>query len=168
MEIRDLYDINRNKIGQIERSATIGREGYVLIVFVCLFNSRGEMLIQKRSNLKKKFGGFWDVTAGGGVLAGEDTQTAASRELFEEMGIRMDFTGIRPALTWNLRNIFEDIYIANTDVDLSSLVLQEGEVDDARWASCEEILDMIKGGGFVDCPPGLIQLLFEMNERSDW
>lgn len=168
MEIIDLYDINRNKIGQIDRSESAHADGYKLIVFACIFNSRGEMLIQKRSHLKTKFAGYWDVTAGGGVLTGEDTQTAAARELYEEMGIKVDFSGNRPALTWNLRNIFEDIYIAMCDIGLSELKFQDNEVDDARWATCEEILEMIETGSFVDCPRGLIRLLFDMSQRSDW
>lgn len=58
--------------------------GYVLrIVRIFIINSKGEILLQKRSKNSK-----WDQSAGGHVDVGETYLKAAKRELFEEMGVK--------------------------------------------------------------------------------
>ena len=42
-----------------------------LVVHICLFNARGEMLIQQRQSFKSGWSNFWDVTVGGSAVAGE-------------------------------------------------------------------------------------------------
>ena len=56
--------------------------------YVLVFNSRGELYVQKRTLTKDVFPGYFDVAAGGVVLAGETYEQGAERELEEEMGIR--------------------------------------------------------------------------------
>lgn len=57
---------------------------YHLVVHVCVFNQKGEMLIQQRQPFKQGWPNLWDVTMGGSALAGETSQQAAMRELKEE------------------------------------------------------------------------------------
>jgi len=52
-----------------------------------LFNSSGELYLQKRSIWKDRNPSCWDSSAAGHVDAGEDYLTAARRELREELGI---------------------------------------------------------------------------------
>ena len=42
---------------------------------------------------------MWDITAGGSALSGDTSNEAASRELREEVGIDVDLTDVRPAMT---------------------------------------------------------------------
>jgi hypothetical protein len=56
--------------------------------YVLVFNSQGELYVQKRTLTKDVFPGYFDVAAGGVVLAGETYEQGAERELEEEMGIR--------------------------------------------------------------------------------
>ena len=53
---------------------------------VVLLNKRGEVFLQKRSRLKDVHPGTWDTSASGHLDAGEDYETAAARELEEELG----------------------------------------------------------------------------------
>ena len=79
-------------------------------------------------------------TAAGSALAGETSAQAAARELFEEMGIRHDFTNERPAFTVNFPDGFDDVYLIQTpDIALSDLRLQTQEVLDANWATLPQI-----------------------------
>lgn len=48
-ELWDLYTKNKEKLNQtIERSKTQPKNTYRLAVHICLFNSKGEMLVQQR------------------------------------------------------------------------------------------------------------------------
>ena len=108
------------------------------MVHICLFNAKGQLLIQQRQLDKIGYQGLWDVTAAGSALAGENSASAAARELWEEMGIRHDFHGERPFYTINFPDGFDDVYlIEKNDVALSNLRLQQEEVRDAKWATLE-------------------------------
>ena len=55
MELWDVYDVVRNKTGRtMVRGETFAEGDYHLVVHVCIFNSKGEMLIQKRLWMSSK------------------------------------------------------------------------------------------------------------------
>lgn len=84
-------------------------------------------------------------------------------ELWEEMGIRHDFHGERPFYTINFPDGFDDVYlIEKNDVALSDLHLQQEEVRDAKWATLEEIEEMLDSGEFVPYYRHLVRVWFEM------
>lgn len=56
-------------------------------VHIFVFNKKRDCLLQKRSLLKDRHPGVWDSSAAGHLDAGEDYDTAAARELQEELGI---------------------------------------------------------------------------------
>lgn len=56
-------------------------------VHVLVFNSRGEVFLQKRSMKKDTFPGAWDSSAAGHLDSGEDYDQCAVREMREELGI---------------------------------------------------------------------------------
>ena len=122
------------------------------------------MLIQQRQPFKEGWPNLWDLTAGGCAVAGESSQTAARRELWEEIGYRMDFENLRPHLTVNFPRSFVDYYLVEADVDLSQLRLQPEEVQNVKWTSREEILHMIDEQRFIPFYPSFISLLFEMRK----
>lgn len=58
-------------------------------VHVLVFNSRGEIFLQKRSMLKDCFPGTWDSSASGHLDRGESYDACAVRELAEEIGLKV-------------------------------------------------------------------------------
>ncbi|MDQ2867300.1 MAG: 16S rRNA (adenine(1518)-N(6)/adenine(1519)-N(6))-dimethyltransferase RsmA [Verrucomicrobiota bacterium] len=58
-------------------------------VHLLLFNEKGEVLLQKRSGRKDRHPYVWDSSAAGHVDAGEEYDFAATRELIEELGVRV-------------------------------------------------------------------------------
>lgn len=166
MEILDLYDKQRQKTDKTYiRGANQPKGLYRLVVHVCIFNSKGELLIQQRA-YNKKMPGLWDVTCGGAVSTGESSQFAAGRELYEELGINIDFKDIRASLTANFPKGFDDFYVLNKDIDINSLSLQAEEVIDARWESLERILELKKSGKFVSYKESFIRFLFELSKDN--
>jgi 8-oxo-dGTP pyrophosphatase MutT (NUDIX family) len=109
---------------------------------------------------------MWDITAGGSALSGDTSNEAASRELREEVGIDVDLTDVRPAMTIYFDGGFNDIYTINMDVDIDSLQLQESEVAEVKWATEEEILEMLKNKEFVLYKSSFISLLFFLRNHN--
>lgn len=163
MEKWDLYDLHRNKLNkQMVRGQRIPEDEFHIVVHVCIFNAEGQMLIQQRQSNKESWPNYWDVSCGGSATAGDSSQLAASRELAEELGITYDFTNIRPQFTFNSEGAFDDFYMLEMEVDLSALHLQEEEVKAVRWATQEEIVELIERGEFVLYYKALIDLVFSM------
>ena len=166
MELWDVYDVNRNKTNKtMLRGEPIEKDNYHLVVHVCIFNSDGEMLIQQRQPFKEGWSNMWDITVGGSATKGDTSQSAAERELFEEIGLKLDLQNVRPHITINFINGFDDFYLIEEDVDMNELSLQYEEVQNVKWASKEEICRMIDNGEFIPYYPSLIQLLFDMRNK---
>jgi isopentenyldiphosphate isomerase len=166
MELWDVYDINRIKTNKtMVRGEPFEKGNYHLVVHVCLFNSKGEMLIQQRQPFKKGWSNMWDITVGGSATQGDTSQSAAERELFEEIGLRVDLKNVRPHFTMNFNNGFDDFYLIEQEVDISELSLQYEEVQNVKWASKEEIFSMIESGEFIPYYHSLIQLCFDIGKQ---
>jgi isopentenyldiphosphate isomerase len=80
-------DEQDTQLGSIERAqlrerGLIGRGTYIL-----LFNSAGDLCVHRRTLSKAIYPGYWDVAAGGMVLAEETYAESAARELEEELGV---------------------------------------------------------------------------------
>lgn len=168
MELWDCYTPERVKTGKtMVRGEPIPPGVFRLVVHVCIFDSLGRMLIQRRQPCKKKWPDLWDVTVGGSAIAGDSSQSAIARELEEELGLKLDFTGVRPNLTVNFPSGFDDVYLVNRDVDIRQCVLQPEEVAEVKWATLEEILSMIDAGTFVPYRKNLIRLYFDLRFSED-
>ena len=163
MEYWDIYDSNRNKTGRhMVRGEGMAPGEFHLVIHICIFNREGKMLIQQRQPFKEGYSNLWDVTVVGSAVEGDDSRMAAERELFEELGLKLDLEGIRPHMTVNFQRGFDDIYLLEREVDLSGLRLQPEEVQAVRWATEEEILQMIGEGTFIPYYPELIKTFFAM------
>lgn len=175
LEEWDVYDSERNVIPDkiILRGVNEFEPGeYHLVVHVCVFNSDGKMLIQQRQPFKSIYSGMWDITCGGSAVRGENSCQAAERELSEEVGIIYDFSDVRPKLTVNYDNGFDDYYLIEKDLCLETLELQYDEVKAVKWASCNEIKELISQGKFIPYYPHFIETLFSMKKSygpvRDW
>lgn len=164
MEILDIYDKNRRRTGKTYlRSEEIPQGGLRLIIHILIFNDKGELLIQQRAD-HKKMGGLWDISCGGACQTGEDSCDGARRELSEELGIDFDLSSIRPILTANFAQGFDDFYILRKNIGINELKLQKEEVKAARFASRSEVLDLLAKGEFVKYKKSFLDLLFDLND----
>lgn len=167
MELFDLYDENRIKTGKTMERGNPEPEGfYRMVVHICIFNDSGKMLIQRRQDNKHSWSGMWDFTVGGSAVAGDTSLTAAIRETGEEIGIQLAPHELRRVLTVQTKNVLDDIYIVNRNVDMSEVTLQAEEVAEVKWADVPEIFFMIDDGRFIPYHKALVELLFFMRNND--
>lgn len=168
MEVWDLYDVDRKITDRKMMRGEETPDGYYrLVVGICIFNSKGEMLIQKRQPFKSGWSGLWDITVGGAAIAGDDNRTAAEREVREELGLEISLAGIAPKVSFTFDSVFADFYLLNMDVDLDTLSLQYEEVEKVAWASREEIHEMIDRKEFISYEKSIIDMIFFFRNHSD-
>jgi isopentenyl-diphosphate delta-isomerase type 1 len=85
----EVVDEHDRVIGRARRSECHGNPALVhRVAHVLVFNSNGQLLLQKRSMNKDIQPGKWDTSVGGHLDPGEDYLTAARREMQEELGIK--------------------------------------------------------------------------------
>ncbi len=86
-ELYDIVDADNEVIGQGTRDQIHREKLYHRAVHVFVFNKNRDCYLQKRSAWKDVCPSLWNCSCSGHVDAGEDCETAAHRELQEELGI---------------------------------------------------------------------------------
>lgn len=143
-EYFDLCTINRKSLGRkCVRGSKLNENEFHVVVMAVLLNSDHEVLLTKRSP-EKIAAGMWECTAGS-VLAGESSKEAIKREIQEELGIFVEIKGY-PISEYREDDALFDIWTANIDVEIEDLVLQKKEVAEAKYATLNEIKEMIESG----------------------
>ena len=140
-ELWDIYDKDRNFTGRTHRRGDPLPTGdFHLTVHVWLQHTDGRFLITKRAP-NKGYAGLWECT-GGSALAGDDSLTAALREVQEETGLSVSPENGRIILSYQGWDWFTDVWLFRQDFPLDAVVLQPGETCDYKWATAQEILQM--------------------------
>lgn len=150
-ELWDVYTPDRQKTGRLHRRCDLltGDDCH-LCVHVWIKNSRGEFLLTRRDEAKS-YGGMWEAP-GGCAVAGDDSLTAALREIREETGFELKAENGRIVHDYGGKHFFCDIWLFEQDFDLSRAVLQKGETTDIMYASPDEIRRLYAENKFVGIP----------------
>ncbi len=102
--------------------------------YILVFNSRQELFVQKRTQTKDIYPGYYDIAAGGVVMAGESYKQSAIRELAEELGIRR--TALPKCFDFHFQddhnNVFGQVF---TCVHDGGMALQAEEVECGSFVS---------------------------------
>ena len=148
MEIWDLYNENRDIIGEHIRGEELPDNAYHLVVHVWIKNSNGKFLISQRSAKRKQFPLMWE-TVGGSVLKGESSIQGAVREVKEEVGIdlretdgTLAFSIIRKIINGKKFNDILDVWVFNYDGEVMLNNATTDEVAQVKWLDRSEILKL--------------------------
>lgn len=138
-ELVTIVDAHNRAVGTATRRQMRAQNLPHRSTYILVFNSRGELYVQKRTMTKDVFPGYYDPVAGGVVLAGESYEEAAVRELAEEMGIR------QTPLTWLFDFYFADAHTrvwggAFSCVYEGPLILQTEEVEGVTVMTPQAVL----------------------------
>ena len=143
-----LVDKNDNQVGLMPKLEAHEKGVLHRAFSIFIFNSKYELLLQKRASSKYHSGGLWTNTCCSHPREGEDTLDAANRRLDEEMGIKT-----------SLRKVYDFIYKAELDNQLTEHefdhvfygvcdndpILNKDEAEDFKWVDMETLNnDIIK------------------------
>jgi isopentenyl-diphosphate Delta-isomerase len=87
IEFFDFVDHDDCVVGRASRQEVHQKKLMHRSVHIFVFNSSGNLFLQKRAETKDESPGVWDTSSSGHVDSGEDYITAANRELMEELNI---------------------------------------------------------------------------------
>ena len=137
-----LVDKNDNQVGLMPKIEAHEKGVLHRAFSIFIFNSKYELLLQKRASSKYHSGGLWTNTCCSHPREGEDTLDAANRRLDEEMGIKT-----------SLRKVYNFIYKAELDNQLTEHefdhvfygvcdndpILNKDEAEDFKWVDMETL-----------------------------
>lgn len=117
------------------------------VVHLHLFNSRGELYLQKRPEWKDIQPGKWDTAVGGHVDLGESTEIALRRETEEEIGITDFEPEFVTAYLYDSETERELVFVYRTVYD--GTVKPTDELDGGRFWPVGEIRGNLGKGVFT-------------------
>ncbi|MFZ0826088.1 MAG: NUDIX domain-containing protein [Verrucomicrobiia bacterium] len=138
----EIFDIVNDRDEVIGRQSR--REAHRLglkhrAVHVLVYNSRGEVFLQKRSMTKDTAAGRWDSSSSGHVDSGEDYDACAVRELREEIGLRATKTPARLfKIDARLETGWEFCWVYRCESD-GPFELHPDEIERGDWFAPEKV-----------------------------
>jgi isopentenyldiphosphate isomerase len=151
-EIITIVDADNNVVGSAKRCDMRAKGLPHRASYILVFNSKGELFVQKRTMSKDIYPGYYDVATGGVVLADESYDLSAERELAEEIGARN--TVLTPHFDFKHEDdnniVWGRLYTCIYDGEIT---LQEEEVESGEFLTVDEILVLSQKEPFT--PDGL-------------
>lgn len=127
---------------------------------VMVEDTKGRILLQKRSMSMEAWPGYWDNSAAGHVDYGETYEVAAVRELQEEIGIKdiplkeVAYYRTNGKFDNLMLNRFNKLFLVRVPED-TVFSLQQSEVSEVRWFTRPEFKELVGEGDAVT--DGLIE-----------
>lgn len=166
-ELIDVLDENGVFTGAILPRSEIHKKGlWHRSIVVAIVNEKNEVLLQQRSSNKEKNAGMWDISVAGHISAGQDSLSAAAREINEEvsvlLGYRTEIKDFRYMYSFRkeqkfkedfIERQFYDFFILRTSgLDDKTLYFQESEVQAVKFVELTELEKKIENKEIVERP----------------
>ena len=151
----DIVDENNNLLGKKKSRADVHRDGdWHREIHVFVLNKNNEFLCNKRSATKDFFPNHWDTVCGGHVDPGETYESAALRELKEEIGINANESDLIPLETVKYteefpekhfkNHTFRRVFLYKAELKLHSLKAQKEEVSELKFFPIPVLKKLVK------------------------
>lgn len=156
-ELLDVLDENGIKTGEVLPRKEVHKRGlWHRIIVVAIINDKNEILIQQRSDNKDKNPGKWDISVTGHLSAGQDSLTAATREISEEVSVSLGYSvevkDFRFMFSYRKeekvnenhydRQFYDFFILRQNGLTTDNLKFQASEVQDIKFISINELNEM--------------------------
>lgn len=145
-ELLDIVDHNNEVIGQSNRKDIHNRGLRHRSAHLLIFNTSGDLFLQKRSKHKDDFPNCWDSSAAGHVDAGESYEQCIVREAREELGITLEKMPEKQFLLEASKDNGMEFCQVFTTVHNGPFQLDPYEVDTGEWFSPPRISQWLMTG----------------------
>lgn len=174
-ELIDVLDENGVYTGEVLPRNEIHKKGlWHRAIVVAIINDNNQILIQQRSANKEKNPNMWDISVAGHISSGQDSLSAAAREINEEvcvlLGYRTEIKDFRYMYSFRkeqkfsdemIERQFYDFFILRTSIlDDKTIYFQEEEVQALKFVDTMELQRLIDSNKVVDRPE-VYQILFK-------
>lgn len=156
-ELLDVLDENGIKTGEILPRREVHKRGlWHRIIVVAIINGKNEILMQQRSANKDKNPNMWDISVTGHLSAGQDSLTAATREISEEvtvsLGYNVEVKDFRFMFSYRKeeqvskehydRQYYDFFILRQNGLTADNLKFQSSEVQAIKFVSITELNEM--------------------------
>jgi len=135
-----VVDENGNVTGKALRRICHDGKSMLLhpVVHLHLFNTKGELFLQKRAETKDIEPGKWDTSVGGHVSLDESIDAALLREVREELGLNIFSPGYLIRYIWQSLRERELINSYSTISD-ENPIINKSEISEGMYWTIKEI-----------------------------
>ena len=179
-ELLDVLDENVIKTGEVLPRREVHKRGlWHRIIVVAIINEKNEILVQQRSHDKDKNPDMWDISVTGHLSAGQDSLTAATREISEEVSVSLgysvevrDFRFMfsfrkeqKVSETHMDRQYYDFFVLRQAGLNENNLRFQSSEVQAIKFVSISKLNEMREQGLMVErdeCYDALSEYLFRI------
>lgn len=141
-----MYDYKKRLLRSMVRGENICKGEFYMITEIFIISNH-KILVTLRSSKKKTDPCKWDII-GGHVQYGENSKSAAVREIYEEIGLKIKKRDLVKIKTVSMNNLFSNLYVIKGEFNLNEFILQEDEISCAKFVNREEFVEMIKNNDF--------------------
>lgn len=164
-ELFDILDENGVKTGRVATRKEAHQQGlWHRAIVVAIINEKNEILLQQRAAHKEKNANMWDISAAGHLSAGQDSISASTREISEEVSVSLGYTvevkDFRFMVSFRKMQKFADDFIENQFYDFfilrqqgltnDNIKFQESEVQATKFVTINELNQMRQDGILVE------------------
>ena len=120
-------------------------------VAIFVINDKKQVLLQKRSANKRFNPNKWAICAGH-VTADEELETAAVREVNEEIGLSIVVEDLHLLEKYKLKQRQSNshitrYYYVTCNNDINEFKIQKEELSEVKWLDIDEVINMIQTNG---------------------
>jgi len=167
LEMIDVLDENGVKTGRVATRDTVHHEGlWHRCIVVAILNDKNEILLQQRAHSKAKNPDMWDISVAGHISAGQDSLSAAAREINEEVSVNLgrhvDISDFRYMFCFRREQVFSEDYIdrqffdffilRQPDLRIEDIKMQADEVQAVKLCTMSELRELIENHELVERP----------------
>ena len=149
MELIDIVDENGNFTGEVmDKEEAHDKNLLHNEIAVFIINDKGQVLLEKRSANKRFDPNKWALCAGH-VDAGESLESAALREMKEEVGISINQNELIPFAERSIsiketNSHITYYYYVKLNLKETDFIIQEEELSEVKWFDIDKVIEMIK------------------------